>query len=142
MKQCEFCRASLPADAGFCGVCGRSSHQESEQATHSGDVPTMLLEQKPDENTPTILMEGDAFSAFDHDPLAAMRPMNLAPLEEEEEEERRRRAALLGFGVPLLANQQLPGHIPSMQGTPQMAHVPTISGTPPAQGAPDRKSVV
>ena len=137
MKQCEFCGASLPAEAGFCGVCGHVSQPGPEQATYAGDVPTVLIARKPDENTPTMPLGGEASSDVDHDPFAAMRPMNLAPLEgEDEEEERRRRAALLGLGLPLLVDQQAPGHIPTMQGAPQMAHVPTLSGTPSAPGAP------
>jgi hypothetical protein len=132
MEQCEFCGASLPAGARFCGKCGQVPRRISQQATHVGDLPTLHLENPPDENAETILSASGKHMV--------PRPVTLVPLEEEIdkdlEEEKRRRAALLGLTLPLvgeLADQPPPGQVPTIQGTPQVGHIPTISGSPQMQ---------
>lgn len=130
MKQCEFCGANLPDDAGFCGNCGNISYQASDQATHMGNMPTAQLRNDSNENSPTMAMSGDVFN---YPATGPQRPLKLGPTEEEEEE-KRRRAALLGLGLPLLADQAFPAHVPTVQGTPYMSHIPTMQGTPPMQG--------
>lgn len=144
MKQCEFCGATLPAEASFCGKCGRVPSQIAHQGTQVGDLPTEHLESA-DENNSTILTPSGrlAFSGASTGPL---RPLTLVPFgedenddekKEEDEEEKRRRAAMLGLALPLvggLADQHPIGQVPGIQGTPQMAHIPGISGTPAMQG--------
>lgn len=128
-QQCASCGASLVANASFCGKCGRTIHQGHEQATHVGDLPTLQFEGSPGENDATIII-GPPKAGYPDTPTGELQ-------EDSDEEEKRRRAALLGLGLPLLgelANQQPLSHVPTIQGTPQMAQVPTIQGTPQLQG--------
>jgi ribosomal protein L40E len=139
MKQCEFCGATLPAEASFCGKCGHVPSQIAHQDTQIGDVPTQQLESADESNATILTPSGRlAFSGASTGPL---RPLTLVPFEEdkneEDEEEKRRRAALLGLALPLvggLADQHPIGQVPGIQGTPQMAHMPGLSGTPAMQG--------
>lgn len=145
MKQCEFCGATLPADASFCGRCGHAPSQIAHQGTQVGDLPTQHLASADESNSTILTPSGKlAFSGASTGPL---RPLTLVPfdedkekeeVEEEDEEERRRRAALLGLALPLvggLADQHPIGQVPGVQGTPQMAHMPGVSGTPTMQGS-------
>src|SRR5581483_6046451 len=138
MKQCEFCGATLPAEASFCGRCGHAPSQIAQQGTQVGDLPTRHLESTDESNSTILTPSGKlAFSGASTGPL---RPLTLVPFEEEkeeDEEERRRRAAMIGLALPLvgsLADQHPIGQVPGIQGTPQMAHIPGISGTPAMQG--------
>ncbi len=143
MKQCEFCGATLPAEASFCGKCGHVPSQIAHQGTQVGDLPTQQLESADESNSTILTPSGKlAFSGASTGPL---RPLTLVPFdedkeeknEEEDEEEKRRRAAMLGLALPLmggLADQHPIGQVPGIQGTPQMAHIPGISGTPAMQG--------
>lgn len=139
MKQCEFCGATLPAEASFCGKCGHAPSQTAHQGTQIGDLPTRHLESADASESATLTPSGRL--AFSGESTGPLRPLTLVPFEEDrkdtEEEEKRRRAALLGLALPLvggLADQQPLGH-PGVQGTPQMAHLPGIQGTPALPGS-------
>lgn len=134
MKLCEFCGATLPEDASFCGNCGRIASSTSDHGTSFGELPTSHLEHDPNADLPTIAVESDVLTLRNSPIPEPPSPLILGPVEEkDEEEERRRRAALLGLGLPLLANQPIPNQIPTMQGTPSIGHVPTLQGTPTVQ---------
>src|SRR5262245_24284511 len=60
MEQCEFCGASLPANASFCGKCGRVPQRVSIQPTHAGARPNLDLADDPDfSNRPTLQLKND-----------------------------------------------------------------------------------
>lgn len=135
MKQCELCGASLVEGASFCGKCGHELSQTAQRATSIDDLPTMSLENPPDENNQTIL-SASGRQAVPRTPSGILHPVTLIPIDDDEddEEERRRRAALLDFSLPLLgelATQPKPGQAPSIQGAPQLTSAPSIAGTPP-----------
>jgi hypothetical protein len=148
MEQCTFCGANLPADASFCGSCGRALLQESSQtytisATHT---PTAHPEGYPDGNIPTIgaytgnqTYPGSAAivttgSAPTQGYSQAGGPMTPPPSAEDEDERHRWavRPAPLVLPGPPAGNQ-----MPSLQGTPHMPQMPTLAGTPqlPANAA-------
>src|SRR5690242_19700268 len=60
MEQCEFCGASLPANASFCGKCGHVPQKVSTQATHAGSRPVLSLADDPDiSNRPTMQLKSE-----------------------------------------------------------------------------------
>lgn len=146
MEQCTFCGASLPANASFCGSCGRALLQDGSlthtvSATHT---PTAQQEGSPATNIPTI----GAYTGKQVHPGNAPTvtagsaptlgygypggPLTPPPIEDEDEDERHRwavRPAPLVLPGPHAGNQ-----VPALQGTPQMPHMPTLAGTPQMAG--------
>jgi hypothetical protein len=108
MRQCEFCRAPLPEDASYCGVClhvpwPKTITDHPQQGNNPGATGI--------QNTAVSTARG------------------------EEDEERKRRAALIGSAVPIFGVWGQPqGTVPMVQGTPQMPGVPTVAGTPSIPG--------
>ncbi|HEY0756535.1 MAG TPA: hypothetical protein VGD98_21460 [Ktedonobacteraceae bacterium] len=147
MEKCEFCGAFLPADAGFCGICGRVPDRMAHQPTRPG----MRSEfsgtegQTPFANLPPSGYETSFFEEEGAPPQfwekapthlsAAMNPASANGHSQEEEEERRRRAALLGLGMPLAGGlAELPAQSPfTLPGTPQMGQMPVMQGVPALQ---------
>ncbi len=151
MQQCEFCRATLPNDARFCGTCGKvvdappdgftrisnaqqSNVAQTEAATRTGQssmtpYPSPLF---PPAN-PTS-QAGLYPSSFEGSREATQRNTPTAPLIDEEEE-KRRRAALLGMGLIGLDAMPHGGLVPMVQGTPQVGNVPFTQGTPQFPGS-------
>src|SRR5713101_9291784 len=110
MRYCEFCATGLPDHASFCGFCGRAPTDSAEALTGVSEYPTAGLNDAPDTD------------------------------EDEDEEEKRRRAAVIGFGLPLLADSmaQAPGeHVAMVHGTPEVGGVPSVQGTPQTAQTPD-----
>ncbi len=110
MRYCEFCATELPDHATFCGYCGRAPTNSAEALTGVTEYPTAGLNNTPGTD------------------------------EDEDEEEKRRRAAVIGFGLPLLADSmaQVPGeHVAMVHGTPEVGGVPSVQGTPQTGQTPD-----
>ena len=131
MRKCEFCSAKLPEFASFCDFCGYASVYG--HVTDQGDHFQTLTSQDADDvsNIATL-------TNLPTHPSIPLHSMSTVPLVTEEEEEKRHRVAVLGFSIPLLGDlgiqSQLPGSVPTIQGTPQVGDVPTISGTPSMPG--------
>ncbi len=110
MRYCEFCATELPDHASFCGFCGRAPTNSAEALTGVSEYPTAGLNNTPGTD------------------------------EDEDEEEKRRRAAVIGFGLPLLADSmaQAPGeHVAMVHGTPEVGRVPSVQGTAQTAQMPD-----
>ena len=110
MRYCEFCATELPDHATFCGYCGRAPTDSAEALTGVTEYPTADLNNTPGTD------------------------------EDEDEEEKRRRAAVIGFGLPLLADSmaQAPGeNVAMVHGTPEVGGVPSVQGTPQTAQTPD-----
>ena len=139
MEQCEFCGNSLPANVSFCGKCGRVPRQTAQQATRMSDISPFRGDGDIDEQ-PTKSLESNWSQGISVDTASTnqLPGINLLPLDanqqKEEEEEKRRRAALLGLGLlGAMADQSPLGHIPTVQGTPQVQQIASFQGTPQLQ---------
>ena len=159
MKHCEFCGASLPASASFCGHCGRASSSISHGATYLSNHAEMRQEDVPTLTGDALLLADTQSLPDIYTPLpfnmeqrqtpppsvgGIPRPVTLLPIYDEngaenENEEKRRRAALLGMGLLLpeqLANLPIAGPPPVIAGTPPIAQVPVIPNTLPSAFSP------
>lgn len=140
MYQCEYCGAQLPDSAHFCGNCGQVSSDPSRWPTRGSglaaitfdtrDAPTALSTSSIPPSPPNVdQVEGNS--------MLSIPDLVTAPLDEgnEDDEEKKRRAAMIGFGLPFLANQPFAASVPMVQGSPQAAQVPFVQGSPqPLQG--------
>jgi hypothetical protein len=153
MRYCEFCEATLPDDARFCGSCGnildssfdeqtRSSMVLQFNAPQADAVPAAVRTSQPGitpvPSPSNPISQPDWYSP----PVEEGAPANLAsshttptgPLNDEEEE-KRRKAALLGLGLVGLEALHQGSQVPMTQGTPSIGSVPFAQGAPQAPGA-------
>jgi hypothetical protein len=84
MHYCEDCGSELPANARFCGSCGRRTGDETEETTNSIDIPIEDIPMSP--LASSTALSGLLDPASDNDKEEEQQPPNLA-LENDGEEE-------------------------------------------------------
>src|SRR5579872_3142088 len=134
MYHCTYCGAEIPADASFCGNCGRTPTSPPDGQTRISNFRRVELEQVP--GSATTQGNQPALAASQHweyDPQSNDEGSTL-PLSNDEEEDRRRRAAMLGMGLLMGADALPGGGVPMVQGTPQVGSVPSVSNAPSMPG--------
>lgn len=175
MNQCDFCGASLPTNASFCGKCGHIPQQVAPQATQMSsqavlssdkdlvtqmssqpglyidkdtvdNLPTTYLGQEGEEtdisrSDTTMLIPSRKSSPLEGMSTMPLRAVTLVPLEDddvqiEEDDDKQRRGLLLAGLAGALADERIPGQVPTASGTPQVAHIASLQGTPQVQQPP------
>jgi IPT/TIG domain/Viral BACON domain len=146
MKRCEFCGSELPANAQYCGNCGRKIDDRYTTVT---DTSNPLEMGNPERQTPPLFsspmypnIQGSGMEWQDTDSTFRTRwsvedrehgnPQFMHRITDEND------ALLPDLLLPgMLAMQSQmpsPAQAPMLQGTPQFGGVPTVQGTPATPG--------
>ncbi|EFH89037.1 BACON domain-containing protein [Ktedonobacter racemifer] len=139
MMHCKHCGTLNPAEAGFCGNCGKNLEQLASDDFTRQRNPVLQADALTQISGPHIPISSSNPAtpppAYTTPPTTPITPMHRptpfpASTPEEEEEERRKRAALLGLPLIGAAFEQAPNNVPTIQGTPSQPGIPGANGTP------------